>query len=71
MLNLILILLGLISNPNTSNASNSGNDQSTTTASTQSIPGDTGGDYGQTPPRKYKLIVKEISFTIFLIFIEI
>lgn len=52
MINLILILLGLISKPN-SNTSNCGGDGTTTTASApQPNPGDTGGEDGQTPPKK-------------------
>lgn len=55
MLNLILILLGLISNPN-SNTSNCGHDGTSTTASapeTYPNPGDTGGETGPTlPPKK-------------------
>jgi len=51
MLNLLLILLGLISNPSNANnnTSNCGNDGGTTTSVAQPNPGDTGGDMGQTP----------------------
>ncbi|UQB70305.1 hypothetical protein [Epilithonimonas zeae] len=51
MLNLLLILLGLISNPSDSNNTyNCGSDGNTTTASApQPNPGDTGGDEGHTP----------------------
>ncbi len=52
MLELLLILLGLISNPfnNTANQNGSNGDQNTQTE--QVAPGDTGGDDGQVPPRK-------------------
>jgi len=53
MLNLLLILLGLISNPhNSNNTSNCGGDGTATTTVAQSNPDDTGGDTGQVPPRK-------------------
>ena len=51
MLNLILILVGLISNPANSNVSTGGNDGNTTTQTQQAAPGDTGGDLGQTPKK--------------------
>lgn len=52
MLNLILILLGLISNPN-SNTSNCGNDGTTTPYSQPApTPGDTGGETGHPIPPK-------------------
>lgn len=51
MLQFLLILLGLISNPNSNNSSNSNHNGEPTTV-TQSDAADTGGDDGQTPPRK-------------------
>lgn len=55
MLNLLLILLGLISNPN-SNTSNCGNNDGTVPTITQPVPstptpGDTGGEDAQTPKK--------------------
>jgi len=52
MLNLLLILLGLISNPSNSNTSNCGNNDGTTTTVAQPNPGDTGGDTGHPIPPK-------------------
>lgn len=52
MLNLILILLGLISNPEPNNTSNCGNDGGTTTSVAQPNPGDTGGEDGHIPIKK-------------------
>jgi len=52
MLNLLLILLGLISNPSSSNTSNCGNDDGTTTTVAQPNPADTGGDDGHIPIKK-------------------
>lgn len=50
MLNLLLILLGLISNPSSSNTSNCGNDDGTTITVAQPNPAPpTGGEEGQTP----------------------
>lgn len=54
MIQFLLMLLGLISNPNSSNTSNCGNDggTTTTTAAPQPNPGDTGGDTGHPVPPK-------------------
>ncbi|MCD9854836.1 hypothetical protein LUD75_08970 [Epilithonimonas sp. JDS] len=51
MTQLLLILLGLFSNPSSSNTSNCGNDGSAPTIA-QPAPGDTGGETGHpTPPK--------------------
>jgi len=52
MLNLLLILLGLISNPSSSNTANCGNGGDTTTTVAQPNPDDTGGDNGHIPIKK-------------------
>ncbi|SDE83256.1 MULTISPECIES: hypothetical protein [Epilithonimonas] len=54
MLQFLLILLGLISNPSSSNnnTSNCGNDGSTTPTVAQPNPGDTGGEEGHPVPPK-------------------
>lgn len=53
MLQFLLILMGLISNPSSTNHTSNGvNDGTTTTAAaTQPDPGDTGGENGQTPKK--------------------
>jgi len=55
MTQLLLILLGLFSNPSSTNTANAGNDDTAMTASAplpNPNPSDTGGETGQVPPRK-------------------
>lgn len=53
MTQLLLILLGLFSNPSSSGTSNCGNDGGTTTTAVPAPnPGDTGGDEGHPKPPK-------------------
>jgi len=52
MIQFLLILLGLISNPHTLNTSNNSQDNFSNKGDEITAPVDTGGEDGQTPPRK-------------------
>lgn len=52
MLELLLILLGLFSNPSNTNTTTTEDNGTTTTVVTNPDPGDTGGDEAQIPPKK-------------------